>query len=128
MARRRSAGKSALPTQAAKRASAGVSGLKTVERRQPRLPGGGLVFVLVLFFTRAMPVSDGLRFVIKMALRNALKLVRGLRKQISDIDEDVMTAKLINEINLSNYEIVKKAGTCGHVVDLPAETKTTREP
>ena len=65
---------------------------------------------------------------IKMALRNALKLVRGLRKQISDIDEDVMTAKLIKEINLSNYEIVKKAGTCGHVVDLPAETKTTREP
>ena len=60
-----------------------------------------------------------------MALRNALKLVRGLRKQISELDEDIMTAKLINEINLSNYEIVKKAGTCGHVVDLPTETKNT---
>jgi hypothetical protein len=63
-----------------------------------------------------------------MALRNALKLVRGLREQISELDEDIMTAKLINEINLSNYETVKKAGTCGHVVDLPAETKNTGEP
>jgi len=77
-----------------------------------------------------MPLPDdrSLRFVIKMALRNALKLVRGLRKQITELDEDVMAGKLIDEINLSNYEIVKKAGTCGHVVDLPVETKTTREP
>lgn len=54
--------------------------------------------------------------------------LHGLRKQITELDEDVMAGKLIDEINLSSYEIVKKAGTCGHVVDLPAETKTTREP
>jgi hypothetical protein len=41
-----------------------------------------------------MPSPDdaALRFVLKMALRNSLKLVKGLRKQISDIDEDVIVA------------------------------------
>jgi hypothetical protein len=70
--------------------------------------------------------DQGLRFVVKMALRNALNLVCRLRKQITNVDEDVMAGKLIDEINLSNYEIVKKAGTGGHVVDLPAETKNTQ--
>jgi hypothetical protein len=68
-----------------------------------------------------MPRSDEqpLRFVIKMALRNALKLVRGLRKQISDSDEDVMTNKLIQEIELSNYTITKKSGAPGHTFEAP---------
>jgi hypothetical protein len=48
--------------------------------------------------------DSGLQFVVKMALRKALKLARGLRKQISDTEEDVMAAKLIEEINLSAYE------------------------
>jgi hypothetical protein len=63
--------------------------------------------------------DQSLRFVIKMALRNALKLIRGLRKQISDSDEDVMTIKLIKEIEMSNYEIVKKAGAPGHTFEAP---------
>jgi hypothetical protein len=68
-----------------------------------------------------MPKSDDapLRFVIKMALRNALRLVRGLRKQISDADEDVMTIKFIQEIEMSNYQIVKKPGAPGHTFESP---------
>ena len=38
-----------------------------------------------------------LRFVLKMALHNALKTVKGLRKQIGDIDEDVMVGKLLTD-------------------------------
>jgi hypothetical protein len=57
--------------------------------------------------------------VIKMALRNALRLVRGLRKQISDLDEDVMTIKLIQEIEMSNYQITKKPGASGHTFEAP---------
>ena len=38
-----------------------------------------------------MPDHDpGLHFVVQMALRNALRLVRGLRRQISEAEESVM--------------------------------------
>ena len=75
---------------------------------------------MLCFYIKAMslPREDPFRFVIKMALRNALKLVRGLRKQISDAEEDVMAAKLIEEIKLSNYMITKKAEPCGHTFEL----------
>jgi hypothetical protein len=63
--------------------------------------------------------NPGLHFVIKMALRNALKLVRGLRKQISETEEDVMTSKLLQEIGLSNYEIVRRQGAAGHTFEAP---------
>src|SRR3979411_2187824 len=65
----------------------------------------------VLCSNAGMPNHNpGLHFVVQMALRNALKLVRGLRKQISEAEESVMTGKLLDEIALSNYEIVKRAG------------------
>jgi hypothetical protein len=64
--------------------------------------------------------DSALHFVIKMALRNALKLVPGLRKQIGDIDEDVMASKLLLEIDQSNYVIVRGAGSTGHTFDAPA--------
>jgi hypothetical protein len=60
-----------------------------------------------------------LRFVIKMALRNALRLVPGLRKRISDRDEDVTASKFIDEIEQSNYEIVKRSGAVGHTFAAP---------
>ena len=68
-----------------------------------------------------MPQLDdaALRFVLKMAIRNALKMVKGLRKQISDIEEDVIVAKLIEELRMSSYEVVKKPGGTGHTFDPP---------
>ena len=57
--------------------------------------------------------DDALRYVLKMALRNAVKLVKGLRKQIGAIDEDVMVAKLIRELEVSGYEIAKRPGNAG---------------
>jgi hypothetical protein len=68
-----------------------------------------------------MPTPDDqpLRFVIKLALRNAFRLVRGLRKQISDPDEDVMAIKFIQEIEMSNYQITKKPGAAGHTFEAP---------
>ena len=38
-------------------------------------------------FSRMPDHDPGLHFVVQMALRNALKLVRGLRKQISEAEE-----------------------------------------
>jgi hypothetical protein len=35
-----------------------------------------------------------------MALRRALKLVRGLRKQITELDERIMTTKLLDELHI----------------------------
>jgi hypothetical protein len=52
-----------------------------------------------------MPEPDdaALRFVLKMALRNAFKMVKALRMQISNIDEEVVVAKLIEELQMSSY-------------------------
>jgi hypothetical protein len=75
-----------------------------------------------------MPHHDpGLHFVVQMALRNALKLVRGLRKQISEAEESVMTGKLLDEIALSNYEIVKRPSAPGHVFEPPTGPKDRSE-
>ena len=67
-----------------------------------------------------MPEHDpDLHFVIQMALRDALKLVRGLRKQISEAEESVMAGKLLDAIALSSYRIVKDTGAAGHVFEAP---------
>jgi hypothetical protein len=73
-----------------------------------------------------MPNHDpGLHFVVQMALRNALKLVRGLRKQISEAEESVMAGKLLDEIALSSYRIVKDAGAAGHTFAAPTGPKAS---
>jgi hypothetical protein len=66
-----------------------------------------------------MSADADFHFVIKMALRSALKLVRGLRKQIGEREEDVMAADLLREIELSNYEIVRRPGAPGHTFEAP---------
>ena len=43
-----------------------------------------------------------MRVVLEMALLNALKLVTGLRKQIGDLDGDVIVGKLLDELQLSS--------------------------
>jgi hypothetical protein len=82
---------------------------------------GSLAFVPNLFSYEEMPKSDNepLRFVIKMALRNAFRVIAGLRKQINEMDEDVMTIKFIQEIEMSNYQITKKSGASGHTFEAP---------
>jgi hypothetical protein len=45
--------------------------------------------------------------------------VKGLRKQISDKEENVMVAKLLEELRMSSYEIVKKPGETGHTFGPP---------
>jgi hypothetical protein len=57
-----------------------------------------------------MPQEDSIRFLLKMALRKALKLIRRLRKQVSDIDEDIMAKKMLDELDISGWEIRKKPG------------------
>jgi hypothetical protein len=67
-----------------------------------------------------MPDPDPpVQFVLKMALRNALKMVRGLRKEIGDLDEDVMVRKLLSEIALTNYELVRRPDAPGHTFPAP---------
>ncbi len=64
--------------------------------------------------------NPALHFVLKLALRNALKMVTGMRKQISDIEEDVIVAKLIDELRMSSYQFTKKPSETGHTFDPPA--------
>jgi hypothetical protein len=52
--------------------------------------------------------DDALRFVLKMALRNPCKLVKGLRKQVGEIDERIVVTKLLSEIDVVGYKIVRK--------------------
>jgi hypothetical protein len=48
-----------------------------------------------------------------MALCNALKLIPGLSKKISDKDEDIVVLKLLRELDVMGYEIVKEPGNAG---------------
>jgi hypothetical protein len=59
------------------------------------------------------------RFVLKMHLRKALSLIKGLRRHISDADEDVIVLKLLEELDVAGYEIVKKPGNAGFTFETP---------
>jgi hypothetical protein len=53
------------------------------------------------------------RFVLKMQLRKALGATKGLRRHVSDADEDVIVLKLLQELDAAGYEIVEKPGKAG---------------
>jgi len=74
-----------------------------------------------------MPLpAESLLFAVQMALRKALKMVPGLRKQIGERDERVMVIKFVNEIGIA-YGIVKKPGDVGHLFD-PLTGPEMKEP
>jgi hypothetical protein len=58
-------------------------------------------------------------FILKMALRNALKLIPGLRKEIGDKDEDVIVMKFLRELDVAGYVVVRKPGNAGFTFDTP---------
>jgi hypothetical protein len=67
-----------------------------------------------------MPLPpEGLLFSVQMALRRALKMVPGLRKQIGERDERVMAIKFVDEISIA-YDIVRKPGEAGHTFGPPS--------
>jgi hypothetical protein len=49
--------------------------------------------------------EESVLFLVKMALRRALKVVRGLRRLISDTDEGIMAKKLVDDLRVSGWEI-----------------------
>jgi hypothetical protein len=74
-----------------------------------------------------MPLPpEGLLFSVQMALRKALKMVPGLRKQIVERDERVMAIKFVSEISIA-YDIVRRPGEVGHVCD-PSTGPDVKEP
>jgi len=58
-------------------------------------------------------------FVLKMQLRKALSLIKGLRRHVSNTDEDVIVSKVLKEFDVAGYEIVKKPGNAGFTFDTP---------
>ncbi len=66
-----------------------------------------------------MPAFDP--FILKMALRKALRLIRGPRRQITDIDESIMTKKIIDELEVSGLEITWKPGRPARFVIAPPD-------
>ena len=63
--------------------------------------------------------NDERSFVLKMALRKSLGPIKGLRRQISNADEDVMVLRLLEELNVAGYEIVRKPGNAGFTFETP---------
>ena len=53
------------------------------------------------------------RFVLKMRLRKALSAIKGLRRHITDADEER------NRVEAPSYEIVKKPGNAGFTFETP---------
>jgi hypothetical protein len=58
-----------------------------------------------------MPEEDRIRFLLKMSLRKALKLIRRLRRQVSEINEDIMAKKILDELDICGWEI--RGGNAG---------------
>jgi hypothetical protein len=54
-----------------------------------------------------------------MALRNALKLIPGLLKQLNDKDEDIVVLKRWRKLDTGGYEIVPKSGYAGSTLEMP---------
>jgi hypothetical protein len=46
-----------------------------------------------------------------MSLRKALKLIRRLRRQVSEINEDIMAKKILDELDICGWEI--RGGNAG---------------
>ncbi|HEY6257063.1 MAG TPA: hypothetical protein VIY51_14860 [Xanthobacteraceae bacterium] len=42
-----------------------------------------------------------------------------MRKQIGEIDERIVVAKLLGELGVAGYEIVRKPGSAGFAVEPP---------
>jgi hypothetical protein len=59
------------------------------------------------------------RFVLKMQLRKTLGVIKGLRRHINDADEDIIVLKLLEELDVAGYEIVKKPGNAGFTFETP---------
>ena len=58
-------------------------------------------------------------FVLKTKLRNALGLIKGLRRHISDADEDVVVLKLLQELNVAEqaHEALNTLSTIQEVIN-----------
>jgi hypothetical protein len=54
-----------------------------------------------------------------MALRGVLRLIPGLRKQLGDKDEDAVVLKVLCELDVAGYEIVKKPGGADFTFETP---------
>ena len=61
-----------------------------------------------------------------MALRKALKMVPGLRKQIGERDERMMAIKFVSEISIA-HNIIRKPREVGQMVSPPTGPET-KEP
>jgi hypothetical protein len=57
--------------------------------------------------------------VLKMALRKAFRMKKGVRRQISDAEADIIVLKLLEELHVAGYEIVKKPGNAGFTFETP---------
>jgi DNA-binding PadR family transcriptional regulator len=89
-----------------------LAGQRTIVVRRFRITDRGRATLGTM--TRAID-----RFVLKMQLRKALGVIKGLRRHVSDQDEDVIVLKLLEELDVAGYEIIKKPGSAGFTFETP---------
>ncbi|HLH96212.1 MAG TPA: hypothetical protein VKW08_13945 [Xanthobacteraceae bacterium] len=66
--------------------------------------------------------EEASRVVLKLALRKAFGLIRGLTRQISDKDEDLIVLELLERLDVAGYEIRRKQRvSTGLKLDAPQE-------
>ena len=77
--------------------------------------------VLILFSNGR--VSDFNPWLLMRALHNAFRLVRGLRKQVTDVDESIMTKEILKDLDTSGWEITRIPGRYAGFVIPPDSEK-----
>jgi hypothetical protein len=68
-------------------------------------------------------------FVLKTKLRNALGLIKGLRRHISDADEDEVVLKLLQELNVAEqaHEALNTLSTIQEVINALSRARDKAE-
>jgi hypothetical protein len=58
--------------------------------------------------------ADSLRLCVKMGLRKGLALIRGMRRSLTDEEQDRVVGEIVSHLELSNWKIEQGPVTRGH--------------
>jgi hypothetical protein len=58
--------------------------------------------------------SDDLKFCVKMGLRKGLARIRGMRRSLTDEQQESIAKEIVEHLELSNWKIEQGAPLAGH--------------
>jgi hypothetical protein len=81
-----------------------------------------------MFMVRSYPcamwtTAQDLRFCVKMGLRKGLTRIRGLRRALTDDEQDTVAKEIVEHLELSNWKIEQGEPLGGHGSNFMPDSK-----